>query len=121
MAMPPLIKKILEMSEQLLWVPMLDKVTHRLSSENLDVHTAATPQRFGGATGTQYGHTALSSAVDSDLGENDSVAATPAAVKLAYDTASLLDSAYTTVTNSDGAPVVPSNLRSGGLLLLKED
>lgn len=121
MAMPPVIRMILEMSEKLLWVPMIDKVTGRFSSEYLDSHASPAADRFGGGTGALYGHTALSSSVTSDLGEGDSVAATPSAVKTAYDTASLLDTAMTTQRDNTGLPEVPGNLRSGGLLIFKED
>ena len=42
---------------------------------------------YGGATGTNYGHVKLSSAVTSSSDTGDGVAATPKAVKSAYDLA----------------------------------
>lgn len=121
MAMPPVIKKILEMSEKLLWVPTIDKISGRFSSEYLDTHAGTDPDRYGAGARGIYGHTALSSSVSSTLGEGDATAATPSAVKTAFDTASLLDTAMTTQRDMGGRPLVPENLRSGGLLIFKED
>lgn len=48
-------------------------------------HANADKTIYGGGTGTLYGHVKLSAAHDSTLGVDDSVAATPSAVKKAYD------------------------------------
>lgn len=52
--------------------------------DELIPHADATT-KFGAGTGTLYGHVKLSASHTSDLGVNDGTAATPSAVKKAYD------------------------------------
>lgn len=48
---------------------------------------ASTATTYGAGTGTNYGHVKLSDSTDTAYGANDGIAATPAAVKAAYDLA----------------------------------
>ncbi len=58
---------------------------------------------YGKGTGAYFGHVQLSDATDSSKGTNDGVAATPAAVKAAYDKAKgMAPSAHASTTTAHG-------------------
>ena len=61
--------------------------THNHTGTYAPVNHAVTATTYGKATSTSYGHVRLSSATNSASGLSDGMAATPAAVKAAYDLA----------------------------------
>ena len=61
---------------------------HNHTGTYAPISHAATATTYGKATSTSYGHVKLSSATNSASGLSDGTAATPAAVKAAYDLAS---------------------------------
>ena len=61
--------------------------THSHTGTYAPISHAATATTYGKATSTSYGHVKLSSATNSASGLSDGTAATPAAVKAAYDLA----------------------------------
>lgn len=67
---------------------------------------------YGAGSGTDYGHVKLSDATNSTSGAGDGVAATPAAVKAAYDEAQSRGSSTNPVTraeNADNANTLENN------------
>ena len=61
--------------------------THNHTGTYAPVNHAATATTYGKATSTSYGHVKLSTATNSTSGLSDGTAATPSAVKAAYDLA----------------------------------
>ena len=75
----------------------------------------------GIGTSSQYGHTRLLTSVDSELGEQDGTAATPAAVKLAYNRAnSAMDAAQDAELAADYA-MVECEVSGSTLLFTRND
>ena len=117
--LPVIIRKILNIQEQLLRVPFLTEITNRLSSEYLDDHSSPDASRFGAGSAENAGHVKISNSISSRQGTGDATAATPYAVKIAYDEGHLIDCLVTEETE-DGLPKMPSNLRSGGIIIHKQ-
>ena len=66
---------------------MQNKVVNAALNTKAPTSHAASTTAYGAGTGSNYGHVKLSDATDSTSGESGGVAATPAAVKAAYDLA----------------------------------
>ena len=67
--------------------PVQNKVVNSSLSGKAPKSHASTATTYGAGTGNNYGHVKLSDATDSTSGASSGVAATPAAVKAAYDLA----------------------------------
>lgn len=77
--------KLLELTETV--TAALEEVDHTLSGKAATSH-ASTATTYGIGTESEYGHVKLSDSTSSTSGASTGIAASPAAVKAAYDLAS---------------------------------
>jgi hypothetical protein len=77
--------KLLELTETI--TAALEEVDHTLSGKAATSH-ASTATTYGIGTESEYGHVKLSDSTSSTSGASAGIAASPAAVKAAYDLAS---------------------------------
>lgn len=80
---------------------LIDAITTTLNGKAPTSH-ASSATTYGAGSGTNYGHVKLSDTINGTSNENGGVAATPAAVKSAYDLANAAKTAATEAQNAVG-------------------